>query len=84
MNNTDDQLSLGNLFRVIKDLAKNKSGALQTEIFCILFDLENINDTTVNNYCVGCRSIGNQYKQQFIHKQNRYYPGGIKYGNHSC
>jgi len=45
MNNTDDQLSLGNLFRVIKDLAKNKSSALQTEIFCILFDLENINDT---------------------------------------
>jgi len=73
MNNTDDQLSLGNLFRVIKDLAKNKSSALQTEIFCILFDLENINDTTVNNYCVGCRSIGNQYKQQFINKQNRYY-----------
>lgn len=73
MNNTDDQLSLGNLFRVIKELAKNKSSALQTEIFCILFDLEAINDTTVNNYCVGCRSIGSQYKQQFINKQNRYY-----------
>ena len=73
MNNTDDQLSLGNLFRVIKDLAKNKSSALQSEIFCILFDLESINDTTVNNYCVGCRSIGGQYKQQFINKQNRYY-----------
>lgn len=73
MNNTDDQLSLGNLFRVIKDLAKNKSSALQSEIFCILFDLESINDTTVNNYCVGCRSIGSQYKQQFINKQNRYY-----------
>ena len=42
MNNTDDQLSLGNLFRVIKDLAKNKSSALQSEIFCILFDLESI------------------------------------------
>lgn len=73
MNNTDDQLSLGNLFRVIKDLAKNKSSALQSEIFCILFELESINDTTVNNYCVGCRSIGNQYKQQFITKQNRFY-----------
>ena len=73
MNNSDEQLSLGNLFRVIKDLAKNKSSALQSEIFCILFDLECINDTTVNNYCVGCRSIGNQYKQIFINKQNRYY-----------
>lgn len=72
MNNTDDQLSLGNLFRVIKDLAKNKASALQSEIFCTLFDLESINDTTVNNYCVGCRSIGNQYKQVFINKQNRY------------
>ena len=72
MNNTDDQLSLGNLFRVIKDLAKNKSSALQSEIFCILFDLESINDTTVNNYCVGCRSIGSSYKQVYLNKEKRY------------
>lgn len=72
LNIDDNHLSLGNLFRIIKDLSKNKYMALQSEIFCILFDLDFINDTTVNNYCVGCRSIGNDYKQKFINKQKRY------------
>ena len=72
MNNNDDHLSLGNLFRLIKELSKNKSSALQTEIFCFLFEIEEINDTTVNNYCVGCRGIGNDYKQIYLNKQKRY------------
>ncbi len=72
MNNNDDHLSLGNLFRLIKELSKNKSSALQTEIFCFLFEIDEINDTTVNNYCVGCRGIGNDYKQIYLNKQKRY------------
>ena len=36
MNNNDNHLSLGNLFRVIKELSKNKYTAMQTEIFCII------------------------------------------------
>ncbi len=72
LNNNDEHLSIGNLFRIIKDISKNKTSALQTELFCILFDLENINDTTVNNYCVGCRSIGGEYKQIFLNKKKRY------------
>lgn len=72
MNNNDEHLSLGNLFRLIKDASKNKLAALQSELFCILFDLESINDTTVNNYCVGCRSIGSVYKQIYLNKEKRY------------
>ena len=72
MNNNDNHLSLGNLFRLIKELSKNKSSALQTEIFCFLFEVEEINDTTVNNYCVGCRGIGSDYKQIYLNKQKRY------------
>ena len=72
MNNNDEHLSLGNLFRIIKDSSKNKTSALQSELFCILFDLEGINDTTVNNYCVGCRNIGSEYKQIFLNKEKRY------------
>ncbi len=72
MNNNDEHLSLGNLFRIIKDSSKNKTSALQSELFCILFDLEGINDTTVNNYCVGCRSIGGEYKQIILNKEKRY------------
>lgn len=72
MNDNDDNLSLGNLFRIIKELSRNKSSALQSDIFCTLFDIESINDTTVNNYCVGCRSIGGEYKQIYLNKNNRY------------
>ena len=36
-----------------------------------------INDTTVNNYCIGIRSINNEYKQKYItykkkYKKNKY------------
>lgn len=72
MNNNDEHLSIGNLFRIIKDSSKNKMSALQSEMFCTLFELEYINDTTVNNYCVGCRSIGAEYKQTFLNKERRY------------
>lgn len=72
MNDNDKYLSLGNLFRLIKEISKNKSSALQGEIFCVLFEIESINDTTVNNYCVGCRGIGNEYKQIYINKEKRY------------
>lgn len=72
MNNNDEHLSLGNLFRIIKDSSRSKVSALQSELFCILFELESINDTTVNNYCVGCRSIGSTYKQVYLNKEKRY------------
>ena len=72
MNNNDEHLSLGNLFRIIKDSSRSKVSALQSELFCTLFELEGINDTTVNNYCVGCRSIGSTYKQVFLNKEKRY------------
>ncbi len=72
LNCDDNHLSLGNLFRIIKELSKNKTNALQTDLFCILFDIYDINDTTVNNYCVGIRSIGDKYKQIFINKRKKY------------
>jgi len=72
MNNNDEHLSIGNLFRIIKENSKNKTSALQSEIFCDLFQIEYINDTTVNNYCVGCRSIGGEYKQIFLNKIKKY------------
>lgn len=72
MNDNDNYLSLGNLFRIIKDLSKNRISAIQTQLFCVLFDINDINDTTVNNYCVGCRSIGTDYKQIFLNKEKKY------------
>ena len=72
LNDNDENLSLGNLFRLIKEMAKNRVSALQGELFCILFSVDTVNDTTINNYCVGCRSIGSDYKQIYITKEKRY------------
>ena len=72
MNSNDNYLSLGNLFRIIKEISKNTSNSIQTEIFCLLFEVESINTTTVNNYCVGSRSIGNDYKQKYLNYQKKY------------
>lgn len=66
LNVDDNHLSLGNLFRCIKEISVNKSSALQIELFCVLFDIDFINSTTVNNYCTGCRSINDNYKEKFI------------------
>ncbi len=81
LNNNDNHLSLGNLFRIIKEISKVKSAALQTELFCTLFEVDNINDTTVNNYCIGYRSIGNDYKQLFINKERRYQKNHLEFAD---
>lgn len=72
MNENDFYLSLGNFIRSVKEMAQNKSSALQTEIFCILFSLDFVSPTTVNNYCVGIRSIGDTYKQHYVYLSSRY------------
>ena len=73
LNDNYNHLSLGNLFNLIKSNAKNKSSAIQTEIFCILFNIDNISDTTVGNYCTGYRAIGNTYKQIYLTYQKKYH-----------
>ena len=72
LNDNLNHLSLGNLFNLIKENSKNKSSAIQTEIFCILFNIDNISDTTVGNYCTGYRAIGNTYKQIYLNYQKKY------------
>lgn len=72
LNNNTNHLSLGNLFNIIKKLSRNKSSAIQTELFCILFNIDNISETTVNNYCTGFRSIGSTYKQIYLNYQKKY------------
>ena len=44
LNDNDNHLSIGNIFRVIKELSKNKASALQSEIFCVLFNIDFINE----------------------------------------
>ena len=66
MNVDDNHLSFGNLCRLIKLQAKNKSSAMQSEVFCTLFNVDSINDTTINNYCVGVRGINDDYNWGWV------------------
>ena len=72
LNDNTSHLSLGNLFNTIKKLSVNKTGAIQTEVFCTLFSIDDISDTTVGNYCTGYRAIGSEYKQIFLEYKKIY------------
>ena len=72
LNNNNRHLSLGNLFRILKEEANNKNFTIQSEIFCILFDIDSISDTTVNNYCTGVRAINSKYKSIYVNWRNKY------------
>lgn len=72
LNNNNRHLSLGNLFRILKEETNNKSYTIQSEIFCILFDIDSISDTTVNNYCTGVRAINSTYKNIYVNWRQKY------------
>ena len=72
LNDNKNHLSLGNIFNSIKEYSINKSAAIQSEIFCIIFNVDNISETTVNNYCTGYRAIGNDYRQIFLNYKKIY------------
>ncbi len=72
MNNNQNQLSLGNFCKAVKNLAQNKSFASQTEIFYCLFNVDDVSDSTINNYCIGYRAIGTEFRQKYISYKNHY------------
>lgn len=72
LNNNYNHLCIGNLINIIKEESKNKSGAIQSEVFAAIFNIDYINESTVNNYCIGSRSIGDKYKQIYINLKNKY------------
>ena len=65
--NDGNYLSLGNVINVIKKVSNNKN-AMQTEIFCSIFGVNNVGTTTINNYCIGIRAIGLEYRELFKKK----------------
>ena len=71
LNDGYSHLSLGNVINVIKEESKNKSSAIQGEIFCAIFKIDDINNSTVNNYCIGSRGIGDNYKQIYINLRKK-------------
>ena len=72
MNDNNNHLSIGNFCRIIKENSLNKSYAGQSEIFSTIFNIDIVNDSTINNYCIGCRSIGSDYKEIFYNFKDKY------------
>lgn len=72
LNVNDNYLSLGNLFRIIKEESYNSNNFLQSELFSIIFDTEDVADSTVNNYCTGLRAINSKFKNYFRTIKNKY------------
>ncbi len=72
LNDNYSHLSLGNIINVIKEESKNKTSAIQSEVFAVIFNIDLVNESTVNNYCIGSRSIGSDYKQIYITLKNKY------------
>lgn len=72
LNENDNHLSLGNIFRIIKSISINPNSFLQSDLFCIIFNCEFIGTSTVNNYCTGYRGINPDYKNYMLKKKELY------------
>ena len=72
LNINDNYLSLGTLFRVIKEESNNTNTFWQHTLFSIIFNTEDIADSTINNYCTGLRSINSKYKEQILDLKTKF------------
>ena len=72
MNNNQKELSLGNFCRIVKEQALNKSYAGQPDVFYAIFLVEDVSDSTINNYCIGYRTIASDFKN--IYQKRKNYP----------
>ena len=72
LNVDDNYLSLGNLFRVIKEESNSTTTFLQPDLFSIIFNTDNIADSTVNNYCTGLRAINPKYRNYYKEIKNNF------------
>lgn len=72
LNINDKYLSLGNFFRIIKEESNNPKSFWQSDLFSIIFNTDNIADSTVNNYCTGLRAINPKYRNYFNQIRNNF------------
>jgi len=72
LNINDNYLSFGNVFRIIKEESNTTNMFLQADLFSIIFDVYDIADSTVNNYCTGLRAINPKYRNYFKKMKNKF------------
>ncbi len=73
MNDGKNYLSLGNIINIIKKHSKVEASGIQKEVFCGVFNINDIKTTTVNNYLIGYRPIGIEYKKIYLDLKENYY-----------
>ena len=62
LNVNDNYLSFGNFLRILKEESNGSTTFWQSDLFSIIFNTDNVADSTVNNYCTGFRAINPKYK----------------------
>jgi len=72
LNDYYSHLSLGNVILCIKGASKNSTSTIQSEVFCAIFGINDANSSTVNNYCIGARRIGDEYRQIYIQLRKKF------------
>ncbi len=72
LNTNDNYLSLGNVFRIIKEETTSINSFVQFDLFSIIFNTYDIAESTVNNYCTGLRAINAKYKNYFEQIRDKY------------
>ena len=72
MNDGKNYLSLGNIINIIKKHSKVEASGIQKEVFCGGFNINDIKTTTVNNYLIGYRPIGIEYKKIYLDLKENY------------
>ena len=72
MNDGKNYLSLGNIINIIKKHSKVEASGIQKEVFCGVFNINDIKTTTVNNYLIGYRPIGIEYKKIYLDLKENY------------
>lgn len=72
LNVNDNYLSFGNFLRILKEESNGSNTFWQSDLFSIIFNTENIADSTVNNYCTGFRAINPKYKNYIKNIKEEY------------
>ena len=72
MNDNINYVSLGNIINIIKKHSKVEASGIQIEVFCGVFNINDIKTTTVNNYLIGYRPIGIEYKKIYLDLKENY------------
>lgn len=72
MNTGKGYLSLGNLYKILKENSAYENSFSQVDFFSALFNTNEISSSAVNNYLIGLRAISMEYKKYYSILKEHY------------